>query len=224
MFKNLVKIPVDYIKTAIRAAAQSKKDMAEIDAERAEKYPNMNEAKVREYAGESGVQQYQADIADYNARKAAIAEKAKKEIKGLWEQAQAFITDECTPKGEQVANEPDFALLDHDILTEEQLERMMQKHSDNRAFLQAAARYAVRQGWPNADKYALIDKENSVREYTDQIFSRLETAAEQPAGPAFMQYVTMPSEYSRIAQAYGLTEELAASGGEKLFETVKDLF
>ena len=59
-----------------------------------------------------------------------------------------------------------------------------------------------------------FDKENSIREYTEQVFNKLKTAVNRPHGPAYMQYAETPHEYSRIAFAY----EYTASGGDKLKE------
>lgn len=219
MLKNIIVLPmpIEQMEKAVKITAKSKVDQGAIDDERRNKYQDQTEEQVRRLAGEEGVQRFAADVADFNARKKAIAEKAAEEIKALWKNAVAFIDEETLPKGEDVQNEPDFALLDHDIVDGDQLERLIEKHSDNRAFRLAAARYAVRQGWPEADQFTAIDKEKAIREYTDQIFSRLIDAAAYPTGPSFLQYVdSADTEYLRIARAYGIEAEFLASGGSNM--------
>ena len=66
--------------------------------------------------------------------------------------------------------------------------------------------------------FNFFDKENIIREYSEQVFSNLKTAADRPHRPAYMQYADTPHEYSRIALAYGLTNECTASSGDKLEE------
>ena len=219
-----LKIPVELMEKAIRIAAKSKAEQGKIDDERKVKYLNKTKEEIRKYAGEEGVQQFQRDIADFNERKRQIAQKAQDEIKAIYEQAVSFIDDEATPKGSDVAGEDDFLLLDHNVVDAEQLERLIDKHSNNYAFRIAAARYAKRQGWDNADSFACITKEKAIRAYCEQVFERLAYAAAHPASPVNMQYVETENEYFRISKAYGLEAEYLASGGERLNKVIKDLF
>ena len=138
------------------------------------------------------------------------------------EQARAAveaIDAQVTPDGADIigANEGDFALIRNGLVTNaNQLARILAKH-DNVAFRIAAARYASDPArmW---EGFNFFDKENSLREYTEQVFNNLRTAVDRPHGPAYMQYADTPHEYSRIALAYGLANEYTTSGGDKLEE------
>lgn len=217
-------IPIALIEKAIRIADKSKKAQREIDNERKAKYLNKSEAEIRQYSGEEGVTKYLADLAEFDARKRDIAENAEAEIKEAQEQATAFIDDQTTPKGADIAKEDDFLLLDYNILDEEQLTRLMKKHADNITFLHACEQYAKRQEWPDIERFMVFHKENAVREYCNQVFDALVYASAHPASPVNTQYVESENEYLRLSRAYDIEEEFLASGGEKLSSAIKTLF
>jgi hypothetical protein len=108
-------------------------------------------------------------------------------------------------------------LIEHGlIMNADQLARILARH-DNVAFRIAAARYASDPArmW---EGFNFFDKEDSIRDFSEQVFNNLKTAVDRPHGPAYMQYADTPHEYSRIALAYGLANEYTASGGDKLEE------
>ena len=218
-----IKIPVDAINKGIEITAQSKNDQEAIDQERRSKYPIADLAEVKRNSGEAGAQLYIEYLEECKARKRMIVEKAQEGLKKAYSEAVAFIDAETTPSGEDIIGENagDFALLEHNLVdTPDQLDRILEKH-DNIAFRAAAQKYAQAHDW---EGFGFFLHENAVRAYTEQIFNSLMIAAEYPDKPFFLQYVTMPHEYARIADAYGLSEVFWASDGEKLSKAIYRLW
>ena len=152
-------------------------------------------------------------------RWAGIVSDAQAAVDTQARAAVEAIDAQVTPNGDDIigANEGDFALIRNGLVTNaNQLARILAKH-DNVAFRIAAARYAADPSrmW---EGFNFFDKENSIREYSEQAFGDLKIAASYPHGAAYMQYADTPHEYSRIALAYGLANEYTASGGDKLEE------
>ena len=200
-----LKMPIEQIQNAILTVREAHDKLIALEGERAAL--GAVEA-VRERAGEEGVRRRQIALEALDERWA-----------GIVSDAQAAVDAQVTPNGADIigANEGDFALIEHGlIMNADQLARILAKH-DNVAFRIAAARYAADPArmW---EGFNFFDKENSLREYTEQVFNNLKTAVDRPHGPAYMQYADTPHEYSRIALAYGLANEYTASGGDKLEE------
>ena len=211
-----LKIPVNQIQNAILAVREAHDKLIDLEHERAAL--GAVEA-VRERAGEEGVRRRQIALEALDDRWAEIVSDAQAAVDEQARAAVEAIDAQVTPNGADIigANEGDFALIEHGlIMNADQLSRILAKH-DNVAFRIAAARYAADPArmW---EGFNFLDKENSIREFSEQVFSNLKIAAGCPYGPAYMQYADTLHEYSRIALAYDLANEYSASGGDKLEE------
>ena len=209
-----LKIPVKQIQNAILTVRDTHDKLIDLEHERAAL--GAVEA-VRERAGEEGVRRRQIALDAIDERWVGIVSDAQAAVDAQARAAVEAIDAQVTPNGADIigGNEGDFALIEHGlIMSADQLARILKKH-DNVAFRIAAARYASDPArmWKG---FNFFDKENSLREYTEQVFNNLKTAVDRPHGPAYMQYADTPHEYSRIALAYGLADEYKASNGERL--------
>lgn len=211
-----LKMPIEQIQNAILTVREAHDKLIALEGERAAL--GAVEA-VRERAGEEGVRRRQIALEALEERWAGIVSDAQAAVDTQARAAVEAIDAQVTPNGADIigGNEGDFALIEHGlIMNADQLARILAKH-DNVAFRMAAARYASAPArmW---EGFNFLDKENSLREYTEQVFNNLKTAVDRPHGPAYMQYADTPREYSRIALAYDLADEYKASGGDKLEE------
>lgn len=209
-----LQLPIDEIEAAIKAARRSKDEQEAVNQEAAE-LPT--EQEVQRLKGFEGVQRLHEQRAAFDARKQKIIERAQSEIVELEQKAVAVIDVQTTPDGNDIVGENagDFAVIEHNLVaTPEQLSRILEKHN-NVAFRMAASRYAADPS-RNWEGFNFFDKESAVREYTAQLFDNLKHAAANPFRPVFWQYVETPTEYLRIARAYGLESEFLASGGGRL--------
>ena len=211
-----LKMPIEQIQNAILTVREAHDRLIVLEGERAAL--GAVEA-VRERAGEEGVRRRQIALEALDERWAGIVSDAQAAVDAQARAAVEAIDAQVTPNGADIigANEGDFALIEHGlIMNADQLARILAKH-DNVAFRIAAARYAADPArmW---EGFNFLDKENSIREFSEQVFSNLKIAAGRPHGPAYMQYADTPHEYSRIALAYDLANEYTASGGDKLEE------
>ena len=211
-----LKMPIEQIQNAILTVREAHDKLIALEGERAAL--GAVEA-VRERAGEEGVRRRLIALEALDERWAGIVSDAQAAVDAQARAAVEAIDAQVTPNGADIigGNEGDFALIEHGlIMSADQLARILTKH-DNVAFRIAAARYASDPArmW---EGFNFFDKENSLREYTEQVFNNLKTAVDRPHGPAYMQYADTPHEYSRIALAYGLANEYTASGGDKLEE------
>lgn len=213
-----LKLPIDEIESAIKIAKSAKQQLAAID-EQANKLPTLEE--TRKLKGFEGVTARTEQLAAFDAQKKQITITAQAKIRALHEQAVTAINAQTTPNGADIVgdNAGDFALIEHGLVaTADQLCRLLKKH-DNVAFRMAAQRYAADPS-RNWEGFMFFDKEDAVREYTEQIFERLLFACTNTYGPAYMQYVEMPTEYLRIARAYGIESEFLESGGGRLNDII----
>ena len=209
-----LKLPIDEVEAAIKAARRAKAAQEAVNQEAAELPTEQDAQQLR---GFEGVQRLHEQQAAFDARKQEIIQRAQSEINALEEKAVAFIDAQTTPDGADIVGENagDFAVIEHNLVaTPEQLSRILEKH-DNVAFRMAAQRYAADPA-RNWEGFNFFDKERAIREYTAQLFDNLKHAAANPFRPVYWQYVEMPTEYLRIARAYGLENEFAASGGSRL--------
>lgn len=209
-----LQIPIDEIEAAIKAARRSKDEQDAILQEE-KKLPTAQE--VQQLKGSEGVQRLHEQQAAFDARKQEIIQRAQSEIDALEKKAVAFIDTQTTPNGNDIVGENagDFAVIEHNLVANpEQLSRILEKHN-NVAFRMAASRYAADPS-RNWEGFNFFDAETAVREYTNQLFDYLKYAAANPFRPVFTQYVDTPTEYLRIARAYGLEREFLASGGGRL--------
>ncbi len=208
----MLKIPVNEIAKAITTVKEAKAEIVKID-ESVHKLGT--EEDVRRYSGEAGVQARAEELAKATVKRNAVIDAAKKEVTKYYEAAQEAINAQVTPNGEDITGEnaADFALLSNGLLeSPAKLSRVLEKHK-NPAFMIAAAKYAASRKW---EGFEFLDKEESVRGFVDQVFNNLIGACGQPYGIATMQYCETPTEYNRIAVAYGISDELYESGGNKL--------
>jgi hypothetical protein len=211
-----IKFPIDQIAAGIKATREAKAQLVSID-ENLHKYGTEDEA--RKYRGEDGVQERARELEKGDQQKTAIIAETREKLDKLHAQAVNFIEEQTTPDGTDIIgdNAGDFALIEHGLIeTPEKLERVLAKH-DNVAFRYAAQRYAAdpARNWPG---FNFFENEAAIKEYTAQIFDCLNDAAGNPYGAAVMQYTETPTEYARIAEAYGLKESFIASGGDRLKE------
>ena len=211
-----LQMPIKQIQNAVKTVRESHDKLIALEHERAAL--GTVEA-VRERAGEEGVRRRQIALEAIDERWVGIVSDAQAAVDAQARAAVETIDAQVTPNGADIigANEGDFALIRNGLVTNpDQLARILAKH-DNVAFRIAAARYASDPArmW---EGFNFFDKENSIREYSEQVFNNLKTAVDRPHGPAYMQYADTPHEYSRIALAYGLADEYTASGGDKLEE------
>lgn len=209
-----LKIPVDQIAEAVKISRNAIGAQKRSIEEESNRMPHSME-EIERLSGSRGVQEAQQLKEQYQAERRKIQEKAIAEIEALEVDAKKYIDDEVTPNGKDIVGENagDFALLEHNLIpTPEMLRVILDKH-DNTAFRMAAEQYAKRQNW---DGFTFYDKEKSVREYTDQVFTGVKMATRIPAGMYALQYTQQADEFRRIANAYGIGEEFTASGGEKI--------
>ena len=211
-----LKMPIEQIQNAILTVREAHDKLIDLEHERAA-LGTVEEVKAR--SGYEGVQRRAVAIEALEERWARIVSDAQATVDAQARAAVEAIDAQVTPNGADIigANEGDFALIEHGlIMNADQLARILAKH-DNVAFRLAAQRYAADPArmWEGFD---FFDKENSIREFSEQVFSNLIIASGRPHGPAYMQYADTPREYSRIALAYDLANEYTASGGDKLEE------
>lgn len=211
-----LKMPIEQIQNAILTVREAHDKLIALEGERATL--GAVEA-VRERAGEEGVRRRQITLEALDERWAGIVSDAQAAVDAQARAAVEAIDAQVTPDGADIigVNEGDFALIRNGLIANPaQLSRILARH-DNTAFRLAAQRYAAdpAREWEGFDFFS---KENSVREYTEQVFTNLKIAVDRPHGPAYMQYADTPHEYSRIALAYGLADEYKASGGDKMEE------
>ena len=209
-----MKLPIREIGNAVEAVRKAHDKLLALERERAAL--GTVEA-VRQRMGEDGVKRRAVALEALEERWPLIVADAQAAVEEQARAAVEAIDKQVTPSGADILGEnaADFALIEHGLIsTPAQLARILAKH-DNVAFRIAASRYAADPSrmW---EGFSFLDKENSVREFTKQAFSNLKIAASVPHGPAFMQYADTPREYSRIALAYDLADEYAASGGDAL--------
>lgn len=209
-----MKLPVKQIQNAILTVRDAHDRLIAIEGERAAL--GAVEA-VRLRAGEEGVQRRAVALEAIDERWGEIVAEAERDVDEQARAAVEMIDEQTTPNGNDIigANAADFALIEHGLIANaDQLARVLAKH-DNVAFRLAAQRYAADPArvWGGFDFYS---KEVSVREYTEQVFSNLKTAAGRPHGVAYSQYANTPGEFQRIAVAYDLATEFEASGGNDL--------
>ena len=219
-----MKLPVNHIENAIRIAANSQKAIVTLDEEHRGKYPVQDKELIRNHAGEQGERKYEKDCEILEAQKKEIVRKAQENIENAHREAVAFLDEQFTPDGGDIIGENagDVALFDHELIsTPDQLNRILQKH-DNIAFRVLAQRYAADPS-RNWEGYNFFDKEESCRKYTEQVFENLSIAAAHPGQPLAIQYTATPGEYARLADAYGLHEEFAASTGSRLVTVINSL-
>ncbi len=212
-----IKVPVAQIAKGIKVAKTASSKLTVIDNNL--KSFGETEAEARSKFGESGVVKRSEEIAKAEAVKAGIISDAQAEIKSFETAAHAFIDDQTTPNGDDIigANAGDFALIEHGLIeTPEKLQRVLDKHQ-NTAFRYAAQKYAAARNW---EGFSFFTDESAVHEYTNQVFENLAFAAANPYSLVSMQYTDTPNEYARIAEAYGISEQFAASNGETLSSVI----
>ena len=202
-------LPIEQIADAINIAKRAIRDQLQI-SETVHKLGT--EEDVRRYAGENGVQERRKELeaAEYNIK--AIASAAQKKIENLRRNAIEAIRQQTDPDGTDT-KDADFGLFAANVIeTPEKLNRLLERH-DTPAFHIVAERYAAARGW---EGFEFFDRETACIAYTEQVFDGLLTAAARPTGAAAIQYTLTENEFARIAEAYNLSEEFAASGGAKL--------
>ena len=211
-----MKLPVKQIQNAILTVREAHDKLIDLEHERAA-LGTVEAVRLR--AGEEGITRRQVALEALDERWGEIVAEAERDVDEQAHAAVEMIDKQVTPDGADIigVNEGDFALIRNGVIANPaQLSRILARH-DNTAFRLAAQRYAAdpAREWEGFDFFS---KENSVREYTEQVFTNLKIAAGRPHGPAYIQYVDTPHEYSRIALAYDLANEYTASGGDKLEE------
>lgn len=211
-----IKFPIDEIAKGITTVREAKTQLVSID-EHLHEYGTIDEA--RKYRGENGVQERAREVEKGEHQKAAIIAETRDKLEKLYNKAVEVIEKQTDPNGADVIgdNAGDFALIEHGLIeTPEKLERLLTKH-DNVAFRYAAQKYAAdpARNWPG---FTFFEGEADIKEYVKTVFDRLSDAAGNPYGVAVMQYTETPTEYERMAEAYGLKKSFLASGGDRLKE------
>ena len=202
-------LPIEQIGDAINVAKRAIRDQLQI-SETVHRLGT--EENVRRYAGENGVEERQKELekAEFNRR--AIVAAAQKRIEDLKKNAVEAIRQQTDPDGTDT-KDADFGLFAANLIeTPEKLNRLLERH-DTPAFHIVAERYAAARGW---EGFEFFDRETACIAYTEQVFDGLLTAAARPTGASAIQYTRTENEFARIAEAYNLGEEFAASGGAKL--------
>jgi hypothetical protein len=137
-----------------------------------------------------------------------ISEQGLTAIEKQRDRFMAELTNQSTPKGEDLDN-PDYILI-RDGLIEgpEELKAIVDRH-DNIAFVRAADKYAEDQGWPGYhDKVlALMQIIGNLSHFSMTFFDLCEIAVNNPGGVAAMQ-ISDESEINRMATAYGVLKYL----------------
>lgn len=183
-----LKMPIEQIQNAILTVREAHDKLIALEGERAAL--GAVEA-VRERAGEEGVRRRQIALEALDERWAGIVSDAQAAVDTQARAAVEAIDAQVTPNGADIigGNEGDFALIEHGlIMSADQLART----------------------W---ERSYFFDKENSIREYTEQVFNNLKTAVDRPHGPAYMQYADTPHEYSRIALPMALPTNTRQAAG-----------
>ena len=209
-----MKLPVKQIQNAILTVREAHDKLIDLEHERAA-LGTVEAVRLR--AGEEGITRRQVALEALDERWGEIVAEAERDVDEQARAAVEAIDEQVTPNGADIigANEGDFALIEHGLIANPaQLARILGKH-DNIAFRLAAQRYAAdpSRKW---EGFSYFDKENSIREFTEQVFTNLKIAAGRPHGPVYLQYANTPHEYSRIALAYDLAKEFETSGGNDL--------
>ena len=209
-----LKIPVKQIQNAILTVRDAHDKLIDLEHERAA-LGTVEAVRLR--AGEEGITRRQVALEAIDERWGEIVAEAERDVDEQAHAAVEMIDKQVTPDGADIigVNEGDFALIRNGLIANPaQLSRILARH-DNTAFRLAAQRYAAdpAREW---EGFNFLDKENSLREYTEQVFNNLKTAAGRPHGVAYSQYANTPGEFQRIAVAYDLATEFEASGGNDL--------
>ena len=209
-----IQLPLKNIMEARKIAIENSKALAALAEER-RRLPSTCEEAVQMY-GETYRDKYAELLADIEARRQTAIDAAKEKIAEQRKQAEQFNFMQIMPNGEDLLgdNAADVALFEHNVITTTaQLDAILAKHN-NPAFRTMASNYADKKGW---EGYSFIEKSQSAREFTAQVFNALATAAGHSTGPTYMQYCDTPGELSRIAVAHGLADEVAVSDGVSAF-------
>lgn len=217
MINFLMRLPIKQIAAAIGIAQHAHDELTALSERRA---ALGTEEQTRQQTGEEGVTRREISLAAIDEKWREIVETAKADIEKQREAATDAINAQVDPDGHDITTgdgAADIALLQHNLIDNpDALARVLARHEGSTAFRIAGAKYAAAHNWPGFEGFT---KEQSVRDYTNQIFTRLQSAAATPTGVDYSQYVgAAPTEYARIAAAYDLTAEFEASGGDKLAE------
>lgn len=211
-----IKLPIKEIAAAIKATKQAKAVLLRIDGETSFW---KNDAEVIAKYGNNGLAKRAEILAKAERERLEVIASAQNNILTQAKAARDFIFAQTTPNGFDITGENagDFALLEHGLIeTPEKLQRLLEKH-DNTAFRFAAQKYAAVHEW---EGFNFFENEAAAVEFSDQIFENLGFAAANPYSAVIMQYAETPSEYSQLADAYGLHDEFFASGGDSLAHVV----
>lgn len=215
MNKYNVKMPTDTIRIAVKALNEARQELKRLNDQKADyKSPDAN----RRYT----LERIERELARIAADQEQITADISKKISGLCDTMQNEQKAAFVPNGQDLIgadNEADVALFRNGLIMDQNtLDYLVSKH-DNAAFRILAANYAKARDWHG---YDYITNEDHANEYITEVIRGLKSAAASPFGYNALRFTETKGEYHRMADAYGLSAEFAASNGDAIDNAVID--
>lgn len=211
--ENIIKLPIETYKSAIKLARESIMKLQEISASI---MAWGTEMETQRKLGNEGVKKRAQELEKLRSEREKIKGEAIEGLNKLKSEALDFIQDQTDAKGEDITgdNAGDFALIKNGLITTpEKLARILAKH-DNVAFYIACSEYAREKKWAGFD--SPIASGDTHETMTEQIFKGLSLGIEKPNGINAIQYTRTKGEYQRIADSYQLSEDFRESNGASI--------